>query len=202
MKIRLMLSLITLVMLWGCSGSLKVIADYNGGLDFSKYNTYNFYEPDTVIHHNELPAIVNPLNQRRIEKAIVEEMELRGYTRSADPDVLITYFLKIEDKTEYSATSYNYYNPYYGGYGYYGYYGGYGYGWTEVTAYDYKVGTLVVDLVDGRTNELIWYGAGSKALNGAPRHPEQEINDAITHIFYQYRFIAGEAEPLKSAPRK
>jgi hypothetical protein len=187
-----------LLLLTGCSGALKVVSDYNGGLDFSAYHTYDFYEPDSLIDHLNLPTIVNPLNQKRIENAIDEEMEVRGYTRSDDPDILITYFLRVENKTEYTATTYNYGQPYYGGYGYYGYYGGYGYGWTDVTSYDYKIGTLVIDLVDREKNELMWYGAGSKALNENPKHVEQEINDAVTRIFYQYRFMAGESRQVKS----
>ena len=198
---RLLYCILVFFLLAGCSSSLQVVSDFNGGLDFSAYRTYNFYEPDTLIDHMVLPVIVNSLNQRRLENAIVEEMELRGYVKSEDPDILITYFLRVENKTEYQATAYNYGSPYYGGYGYYGYYSGYGYGWTEVNSYEYKVGTLVIDLVDSRKNELIWYGAGSKALQENPKHVEQEINDAVTRIFYQYRWIAGEAQPLRSSPK-
>lgn len=198
---RSIISVFLLFFLAACSSSLKVVSDYNGGLDFSEYRTYNFYEPDTLIDHQVLPVIVNSLNQRRIENAIDEEMELRGYEKSDDPDVLITYFLRVENKTEYQVTTYNYGSPYYRGYGYYGYYGGYGYGWSDVSSYDYKVGTLVIDLVDSRKDELIWYGAGSKALRDNPKHVEQEINDAVTRIFYQYRWMAGEAKPLSTAPK-
>ena len=198
---RLLYYIIVLFLMAGCSSSLQVVSDFNGGLDFSAYRTYNFYEPDTLIDHKVLPVIVNSLNQRRIENAIDEEMKLRGYVKSEDPDILITYFLRVENKTDYQATTYNYGRPYYGGYGYYGYYGGYGYGWTEVNSYEYKVGTLVIDLVDSRKNELMWYGAGSKALQENPKHVEQEINDAVTRIFYQYRWLAGEAQPLRSSPK-
>ncbi len=194
-KTFLYLSFMGMLVLAGCTGSLQVVSDYNGQLDFSEYRTFNLYEPDSVLDYNVIPVLVNPINQRRVESAIREEMEVRGYTLSEEPDILVTYFFRIEDRKQYEATTY--YTPsYYGGWGYYGYYGGYGYGWTEVREYDYEVGTLIIELVDRKRNELIWYGAGTKALSERPRHVEDEINNAVTHIFYQYNFMAGRAEQV------
>ena len=73
---------------------------------------------------------------------------------------------------------------------------------TDVTSYDYKVGTLVVDLVDAQKNELMWYGAATKALDKKLTNPEATINYVITKIFDQYRFMAGESEMLKFPPKK
>jgi len=133
-----------IVTLISCSSSVSVVTDFDSQMDFSSYKTYNFHKPDTVITTTELPAIINPLNQRRIENAIDEEMELRSYVKSDNPDIYVSYYLRVEDKTEYRATTYNYGSPYYGGYGYYGYYGGYGHTMTDVQSYDYKVGTLMI----------------------------------------------------------
>lgn len=184
-----------------CSSSVKVVTDFDGSMDFSSYKTYKFLKPDTVLAMGEMPAMINTLNQRRIENAIDEEMELRGYLKSEEADMFVSYYLRVEDKTEYRATSYNYGSPYYGGYGYYGYYGGYGHTMTDVQSYDYKVGTLVIDLVDVKKNELIWYGAGTKALKENPKHVEREINDAVTRIFYHYKWLAGMDEPVKTIQR-
>lgn len=203
MKIfQYLVSFIIVSLLTSCGPSLKVISDFNGSMDYGNYKTFNYYEPDTVITDAEYPAVINQLNQRRIEKAIDEEMLLRGYIKSDNPDVLISYYLKVENKTEYTATSYNYGSPYYGGYGYYGYYGGYGHTSTSVSQYDYQVGTLIIDLVDREKNELIWYGAGTKALAKNPKNPEHVINYVITKIFEQYRFLAGQDDPVKSIPKK
>ena len=203
MKTFKLLSLILIVIiLSSCSSSIKVVSDYNGALDFSKYKTYNYLKPlpDSVKIIGDMPVISNQLNQRRVENAINEEMYLRGYSIADHPDIWVSYYLKIENKTQYTATTYNYGSPYYGGYGYYGYYGGYGYGgaYTDMSSYDYEVGTLIIDLVDAEANELIWYGAGTKALENNPRHVEKVINDAVTHIFYKYNFLAGQKEPLKT----
>ena len=201
--LKLFLLIVITGILISCSTSIKVVSNYNGSLDFSKYKTYNYMRPnpDSVKKlTGEMPVIINQLNQRRIEKAINEEMYLREYSMADNPDIWVSYYLKVENKTQYSATTYNYGSPYYGGYGYYGYYGGYGYGgtYTDVSSYDYDVGTLIIDLVDAEANELIWYGAGSKALDYNPRHTERVINDAVTQIFYKYNFMASQKEPLKT----
>lgn len=192
---------LAIIALSSCS-SLSVVSDFNGSLDYSVYKTYNFYKPDTTVNHNETPIVMNQLNQRRVEKAIDEEMYIRGYSLSDEPNILISYYLKVENKTEYRATSYNYGSPYYGGYGYYGYYGGYGHTMTDVSSYDYRMGTLIVDLVDAKKNELMWYGAATKALESHPKNPESTINYVITKIFDQYLFLAGQKEAVKYPPKK
>jgi len=200
--IKLTFILIGALLLWSCGSSLKVTSDYNGELDFSKYKTYNYFRPhpDSVQEISNSPVIANQLNQRRIENAINEEMLLRGYELSDNPDILIGFYIKVEDKTDITTTTYG--SPYYRGYGYHGYYGGYGHGYTDVSSYNYKYGTLIIDLVDTRDNELIWYGTASKALKDNNRNPEATINYIVTKMFYQYRFMAGQPEPVRSFNKK
>lgn len=190
-----------ITLLSSCGSSLKIVADYNGDLDFSQYRTYNFLRPDPDSLQKDMaksPTIINQLNQRRLETAIDEEMYLRGYSMSETPDILISYYIKIENKTETTATTYgNYGSPYYGGYGYYGYYGGYGYSYTDYQTYDYEYGTLIIDLVDAKAHELIWYCAASKALEDVSRNPETTINYIVTKMFDNYRFLSGQKEPAQ-----
>ncbi|NOX47103.1 MAG: DUF4136 domain-containing protein [Chlorobi bacterium] len=81
-KLFLILLLISgIAMLYSCSSSLNVVADYNGDLDFSQYTTYNFLRPhpDSLKKDRAMnPAIINQLNQRRQEAAIDDEMYIRG----------------------------------------------------------------------------------------------------------------------------
>jgi hypothetical protein len=181
-----------------CGTSIKVTSDYNGKAAFGSYMTFNFKKSDSAM--SDYPALINPINQQRLENAISDQMSLRKYASSDAPDLWISYYVKITEKTEYQATT-SY--PYYGGWGYYGHYYGYGHGWTTVQSYDYNVGTLVIDIVDARTNELVWYGVGTKVLKENNNDPEGSINYAVSQIFNHYPFLAGQQEPVKttSAPR-
>lgn len=81
-------SVIVLVAVTACSG-LKVISDYDREADFSGYSTFNFKAPENT--GQGLQSFLNPLNQRRIEAAVTDEMALRDYIMSNRPDLWITY---------------------------------------------------------------------------------------------------------------
>jgi hypothetical protein len=66
-----------------------------------------------------------------------------------------------------------------------------------VRTYDYKYGTLIIDLVDAKANELMWYSAASKALEDVARDPEGTINYVVTNMFNEYRFLSGQKEPVQ-----
>jgi hypothetical protein len=182
-----------------CSSTIKVSADYDGKAAFGTFKSFNFRKVDSL--PKDYPAIINPINQQRLENAVTDEMNLRQYVKSENPDIWISYYLKIDEKTDYQATTTT---PFYGGYGYYGHYYGYGHGWTTVQSYDYEVGTLVIDIVDAKTNELVWYGVGTKVLKENNQNQEANIKNAISQIFGQYPFLAGQQEPVKttSSPRR
>ena len=179
----------------GCS-SISIISDYDTSADFSKFNTYNFKRAEAP--PDNYPVVMNELNQKRVEKYVDEQMSLRNYSKSDNPDLWITYYVRVEDKTRVESTTYGdpYHRSYYGPQ-YYGYYYGYNHTWTEVEEVNYKVGTLIVDLVDAKSNELVWYGAASKTLEENKPNPDKTIEEAIARMFYKYPFMAGKNTPVK-----
>ena len=190
------LSLILLFVLSGCS-SIQVTSDYDKKTDFSKYSTFNFKKPEQL--PNNYPTVINPINQKRIESAVMEEMSHRSYMMSSNPDLIVSYYLKVENKVDYQTTTYGgspWATPYYGP-SYYGYYSGYGHSFSDTRRVDYQVGTLIIDIVDAKRNELIWFGTASKVLNTNNPDPEKTINEAVTKIFYEYPFLAGQREPVR-----
>ena len=95
-------------------------------------------------------------------EAITVEMESRGYTKSDDPDLLVNFNARLQDKTKVTTSSAP--PPMYGGYygyrgGYYGAWGGYGYG-TETHVSQYTEGTFNIDIVDNKTRRLVWEAVG------------------------------------------
>lgn len=197
MKIRIFyLSFILfLFLMTGCS-SITVVSDYDKSADFSKYSSFGFKKPDQL--PAKYPTIINPINQRRIENAITEQMAMRNYIMTSQPDLLISYYIKVQERTDYRTTSYGgpWNTPYYGS-DFYGWYYGYGHNWSDTRSIDYKEGTLIIDIVDARKNELVWYGAASKVLNESNPDPEKTINEAVRKIFYEYPYLAGQGERIK-----
>ena len=94
-------------------------------------------------------------------------MEMRGYVyNTADPDLLINFNGKLQQKTQVTQAP-PAIGPYYGYRS--GFYGGWpGYGWGD-TVYQYTEGTLNIDLVDARRKQLVGRrgrGRGAQSRDG------------------------------------
>ena len=101
--------LAVLIMVTSCS-SVRVAADYDKNVDFTNYKTFAFYK--TGIDKAE----ISDLDKRRILRAIEAEMIAKGFTKSENPDMLVSIFTKSREKV-------NIYNNGWGPYGY-------GWGWS------------------------------------------------------------------------
>jgi hypothetical protein len=163
-----------------CS-SVKISSDFDKTADFSSYKTFSFTENALA-----LPGI-NDLDRNRILTAIEKGLSGKGFAKSENnPDVYIDIQLKGEQKQTATATSSGY--PGYG----YGY--GYRYGWgggfsTTTINYDtYVDGTLFIDMIDAKKNQLVWQGRGTKTLepDASQQRREQNLNYAIEQIFMKY----------------
>ena len=174
------------IILSSCSG-IKVTADYDKSVDFTKYKTFEYYG-----WAQESDKILNQLDKGRIEKAFSDEFHKRdlSYVES-DGDLVVTLFIVVEEKTELTAHTTDMggrYGGYYGGY--YGY--GPGWGWgggysnTTVSEYNYKVGTLVCDVFDKAEEKLIWEGIGSKTISENPKNNDVSIPKSVAAIMKQY----------------
>ena len=52
-----------------------------------------------------------------------------------------------------------------------------------------EVGTVVLDVVDARTNRLIWRGWAQNSIEGLLDHPQRfqkRINEAVTRMFARF----------------
>jgi hypothetical protein len=164
-----------------CSSPLKVTSDYDKAVNFANYKTFSVY-------NLKVKGSVSQLNADRIVNAIHNEMIKKGFTPASDSasaDLLVNAVTILKDKQQISANT-NYYG--YGGmYRPYGYYGGMGMsGNTTVTTYEYKEGTFIIDVVDNKTQKMIWEGVGSKDIDSKPKNPEEVINNGVNKIMADF----------------
>ena len=172
------LLLLITIFLFSCS-SLTVNTDYDKSVDFSKYKSFSFYEL------TDKSGSVSELNQKRIVNAVKNEMTKKGFVESADnPDILVNITTILADKKSITANT-NYYS--YGGY-YRPYYWGGGYGGATTTydVYEYKDGSLIIDIVDASNKQLVWQGIGNKEIDSPNKNPEKKINDAVMQILANF----------------
>jgi Domain of unknown function (DUF4136) len=156
----------------GCS-TLKTTADWDKTTDFSRYRTWGWKEDG---------SIKNDIIARRIQSLLGAELGKKGLTRADDnPDLWVAVHVRLSKETQV-----NYYNSGWG----YGWRGGYygGMGMSTATVQEIPVGTLVVDLVDGRAKELVWRGTATDTLKPerTPEEKEKALGEAFAKLFEKY----------------
>jgi hypothetical protein len=181
----------------GCASGPDIRADYDHAADFGKFRTYGF-----VAQAGTDTAEFRSLATQTLQAAAAREMESRGYTRSDTPDLVINFTGKLEEKTDIESTPAPYYGPSYGYRGWYGSPWG-GYGGTEVTTRHYKVGTLVMDVVDREKRVAVFQGGIEGVVTKEMLENKQAaLNQAVAHIFSKYPFVAGQSAPVPPADEK
>jgi hypothetical protein len=172
MKILKLLFLLCLVMLTSCS-SVRVVSDYDTKVDFTSYKTFAFYKKGID------KASVSDLDKKRIMRAVEAELVAKGFSKSANPDILVSIFTKSREQVNVSDNNIGIgwgwgYNPWF-------------YGRTNININQYTEGTLFIDFIDKKTNELIWQGIGSGAMKMSNiEKKEERINEFVYKIISTY----------------
>lgn len=148
-------------------------------IDFTKYKSFSFYEL------KDKSGAVSDLNKNRIIQAVKSEMFKKGFIENkTNPDLLINLTTLIADKKSVTSNT-NYYN--YGGYYRpYGWGNGYLGSTTTYNVYEYKDGSLIIDLIDVNSNQLLWQGIGNKEIDSPSKNPEKTISEAVAKIMEKF----------------
>ena len=162
------------IIITGCS-SISVTSDYDIYADFTSYKTFYIY--NGVIKDSRLETV--PLVKKRVIEAIENEMLKKGFVKEDSSNAGITVYTQATTAEKMNVNSYGY---------------GYGYGWgpypygRNIDVSYYTQGSLIIDFVDNKKDELIWRGIGTAVLQdrGTPDEREQFINEAVAKILDQY----------------
>ena len=160
----------------GCS-SYTIVSDYDSKAPFESYKTYKWAIDPANASGNLL--LKNQLIGKRVKNAVDNELKAKGLTAvtSGGADLFVASHLTTKDKLNITDWGYRWGpGPYYG------------YG-PNVDVNQYTEGTLVVDLIDGKSNELVWRGVATGAISSTPPPPEEleaRINDIIGSILAEY----------------
>jgi hypothetical protein len=170
-----------------------VRSDYDKAADFGKYRTFGF------IDHTDAKTLV----MQTLEAAATSQMESRGYKLSDAPDLVVNFTGKLEDRTDVQSVPGPYYGPTWGYGGWYGApYGAYAYN-TQVTTRHYKVGQLVMDIVDREKRQVVFQaGLERTVTKEMQQHRDQALTQAVGLLFGTYPFVAGQSAPVASAADK
>lgn len=155
--------------------SKKIELEWNHEADFKRYRTYAWVPYQQPVQ--------NPANHVRTTRAVERELEAKGLAKAKlapEADVFVEYQAKLEKHVRGT--------PYEGGAA-----------WTPsnqrfMVRFDkIEVGTLIVQLWDGKTKDVVWQAKGSEPVT-TPDQAEKLINAIVTRLF--------EAYPPKPEPSK
>lgn len=176
-------------LLSACSSGLTVRSDIDLTADFSRYTTYNFFEP-MGIEGGYNSAIFGEL----FRDAIGGELERRRYQMSDNPDLLINVTIRGDDKISIRSHA----TPYMTG-GYYGRPGGAQYGSSIGVGVSLGGGARVkseasvfIDFVDFNAHKVVWQGVAVIEVNDkVAQQLRNAIFTATNKVLEQYPHTAG-----------
>ena len=156
-----------------CS-SVRVAADYDRQVDFNQYKTFAFFKSGID------KAEISDLDKKRILRAIEAELLAKGYTKSENPDMLVSIFTKSNQRVDVYNNSW--------GFGAWGWGApGWGWGWNMQPNVSTRTqGVLFVDLIDAKKKELVWQGQGTGYLSTNMNKKEERIKEFVAKIMEKY----------------
>jgi hypothetical protein len=178
--------------------SVAVVADtksdYDRSYDFTKLRTWDF---KVITRMPEDPVGTNTLWNERIRTGLQSHFPEIGYQKIDDgaPDFLVTYFMGIKERYNIRYIDYGFPAPV----GTWGLWGRW-YGWEglqrgpiDVWQIPYHESTLVVDIIDAGTNQMVWRGYDTRTIDF--EKSEKTIHKSIEKL--TKRFAHDVAEQRK-----
>jgi hypothetical protein len=124
----------------------------------------------------------NPISEKRISEEFTRALAEKGWRPvDADPDALVL----LHGATQKEKTLNTFYSGGYGGYGYRGWGAG-GMGTATTTTSEYMVGTLVVDIFDAKTKQLMFRGTASDEISDKPEKNVKKVQKAAEKMFKDF----------------
>ena len=145
----------------------QVKTDYDRSANFSQYKTYSWSGVKTK----------DPLVVDRIKNAVNSTLSAKGLTQVDSGGDLTINAMEITRKQQTLDTFYN------GGFG--GRRFG-GFGNATTTTETYKIGTLVVDLLDAQSKELVFRGSSSDMLSDKSDKNIKNLNKGVEKMFKHF----------------
>ena len=176
--LKLIPILIVTLAITSCS-SVKVAADYDKEANFDSYKTFAFFK--TGIDKAE----ISDLDKRRILRAIENELLAQGYTKSENPDLLISIFTKSQQRVDVYNNNWGAGGWGWGGYGPWGM-GRFG-GWNQQPSVSTRSeGTLFIDLIDANEKELVWQGMGTGYISQNVEKKDERIKEFVSKVMEKF----------------
>jgi hypothetical protein len=194
MKVYLFIMLAAVLSISGCAPRASSSLNSNAG-NLNNYKTFAWLPADIQTNN---PKYKGDIIDSKIKSDVDQELRNRGLVEvqeNQNPDLLLTYHVYTENRQQVSG---GYYGGFYPGFGWGGYYGGWGYGgwgYGFPSVYNYTQGTLILDLIDGKSQKVVWRGSIDGDITNT-RKLDKRIDKGVHAIMKKYP-ITGDKKEAK-----
>lgn len=178
--------LVAIFCLSGCATKPRVSTDYDASYNFASLKSFAVKSAKQDTKEN---ILISPFTLSHIHSLVNSELAKRYQSvgESSSPDFYVTYHVVMEEKLEPSA-----YDQMYG----FGYWGR-SYRYPSSIFYRpnldggvrvYNQGSLIIDMVDAKTQQPIWRGVSEKRLNKglSPQKQREILTGAVLEVLTQF----------------
>jgi len=144
----------------------QVSVNYNHDADFSQFHTYAWGS-------NNANAIKDSILAQVAQQDINAAMQSKGLTmvqENQNPDLLLTANGGMREQTSWNAWGMR----------------GWGGGMGSITPEQNVVGTMIVDLFNAKSQELVWRGIAENTLNNKGSKNQEMVQKAVEKMFKQW----------------
>lgn len=185
----LALTLFAILLVTGCaSGPPKPTVDYKQDYNFQPVGKIAFYDESGQVSGDN-PLQLSDMQIDRIDEALAYALRNKGMevvSDGAEADLLLSWHLVTQHKTDvrtYETPAYGVGYGRYGGYNRYSMYSCWSCTTTDVRVSNYTEGTFIVDMIDPRLRKSVWRGVIQSRLKGDMAEEQSKLNAAATAIF-------------------
>ena len=185
-KLRSVLMATATIFLGACASAPNTFSNSDPDVDFRQYRTFAYF-PTLSTDTEQYQSMVSSF----LKVAVAQELDMRGLTYDEEsPDIRVNFFINTKDKIKTRTVPtmgggyYDYRDPFYDPWG--------GYGGYETRVDQYTEGTLNIDVVDAKTNKLVWEGSVVGRLTEKDvRNMEQTVDEAVGFVMNGFPILPG-----------
>lgn len=158
------------VALVSCIGATSQDVRHNSmpGVDFSKFHTYKWVDIEGGAHPNQIM-------DAEIKQSIDTQLASKGMTKtdSEKADLYVGYQIAVDKEKQWNA---------------WGTGRGFGGGMGTATQSTINVGSLVLDMYDPTTKQLVWTGTATKTIDPSSNQEKNQknLNKAMQKLLKSY----------------
>jgi Domain of unknown function (DUF4136) len=170
--LQLTMAVVTVFIVTGCATTMTVSSHVERGLDLSRYHTFD-WGPADALPTGDARLDKDPFFNDHVLGAVERGLSARGFelASAGSPDLLIHYHASITRRLDVNRQDrvFGYCAP----------------GECPAEMAEYEAGTLVLDIVDTRSNRLLWRGWAQNSVEDMLDDPDRmakTIEEAVVRM--------------------